>query len=474
MIRRHDTEVRTVLIVSEAVLAVLTLALLSYIRLGPDWPAAWTGMLGTPALVVILFAFVPAMWIMMLALQGMYDLRNRWSLASDARGVAMAAVLAALATFAFLFLLPPVPGQDPSRGVAVFLFPILAVATIAERATLGLLFRRLRRRGRNLRNIVIVGTGREGQAFAELIESRWDLGLHVEGFLGDPPAGMPARWEYLGPVGALPSVVANRVVDEVALCIPFQEWDEAASVTAFCAEVGKTLRIPIESATMPAGRGMVEVLDGVAVLSIVSGPQRLVALATKRVIDIVGSAVGLLILSPILLGVAFLILVREGRPVVFRQVRAGLHGRPFSVWKFRTMERDADARRAELRAYNEVSGNASFKMTDDPRITPLGRWLRRTSIDELPQLWNVLRGEMSLVGPRPHPLDDVAGYADWHRRRLSMKPGVTGLWQIGARSDPDFDHWVEKDLEYIDHWSVWLDLRVLLLTIPALIRAEGR
>jgi lipopolysaccharide/colanic/teichoic acid biosynthesis glycosyltransferase len=138
------------------------------------------------------------------------------------------------------------------------------------------------------------------------------------------------------------------------------------------------------------------------------------------------------------------------------------------------MERDADARRAELRNRNEVVGNASFKMTNDPRVTPIGRVLRRTSIDELPQLWNVLTGEMSLVGPRPHPFDDVAGYDDWHRRRLSMKPGITGLWQIGGRTDADFDRWVIKDLEYIDRWSLWLDLRVIAQTLPALLRAEGR
>jgi lipopolysaccharide/colanic/teichoic acid biosynthesis glycosyltransferase len=151
-----------------------------------------------------------------------------------------------------------------------------------------------------------------------------------------------------------------------------------------------------------------------------------------------------------------------------------LNGRPFSIVKFRTMTVDADAKRAELRAFNEVEGNASFKMTNDPRITRIGAFLRRTSIDELPQLWNVLRGEMSLVGPRPHPFDDVAGYDAWHLRRLSMKPGMTGLWQIGARTETSFDRWVEKDLEYIDRWSLWLDLQVIAGTIPALIRTEGR
>jgi lipopolysaccharide/colanic/teichoic acid biosynthesis glycosyltransferase len=198
------------------------------------------------------------------------------------------------------------------------------------------------------------------------------------------------------------------------------------------------------------------------------------ALAVKRAVDLCGASVGLLVLAPLLIGVALLIRALDGSPVLFRQRRAGRLGRPFTIVKFRTMERGADERRAELRALNEVRGNASFKMTDDPRVTPLGRWLRRTSIDELPQLWNVLRGEMSLVGPRPHPFDDVAGYDRWHRRRLAMKPGITGLWQVEARTATDFDVWVLKDIEYVEHWSLGLDLAILLRTIPALLRAEGR
>ena len=197
-------------------------------------------------------------------------------------------------------------------------------------------------------------------------------------------------------------------------------------------------------------------------------------LGVKRGMDVVGAAAGLVLLSPLFAIVALLILVQDGRPVLFRQIRAGRDGIPFRIVKFRTMRIGADAERAALRHRNEVTGGASFKLTDDPRVTSLGKILRRTSIDELPQLWNVLTGEMSLVGPRPHPFDDVAGYAEWHYRRLSVKPGVTGLWQVSARSDPNFDTWVRLDLDYIEHWSLALDIRILLGTIPALIRSEGR
>jgi lipopolysaccharide/colanic/teichoic acid biosynthesis glycosyltransferase len=194
----------------------------------------------------------------------------------------------------------------------------------------------------------------------------------------------------------------------------------------------------------------------------------------KRAVDIVGATTGLIVLSPVLGLAALGIWIDDGAPAFFRQSRAGIAGRPFEVVKFRTMRRGADAERDALRDRNEISGGASFKLTDDPRITRLGRILRRSSIDELPQLWNVLRGEMSLVGPRPHPFDDVAGYAEWHHRRLSVKPGITGLWQIRGRRDPDFDKWVEYDLEYVDRWSLALDFKIMLLTVPALLRAEGR
>ena len=150
-----------------------------------------------------------------------------------------------------------------------------------------------------------------------------------------------------------------------------------------------------------------------------------------------------------------------------------MQGRRFRLIKFRTMVRDADSRLAELEHENEIQGRA-FKLTNDPRVNRVGRFLRRSSLDELPQVWNVLRGHMSLVGPRPPLPSEVERYDAWHRRRLSMKPGITGLWQIAGRREPEFDKWVEMDLEYIDHWSPWLDVKIILRTVPALLRAQGR
>jgi exopolysaccharide biosynthesis polyprenyl glycosylphosphotransferase len=219
--------------------------------------------------------------------------------------------------------------------------------------------------------------------------------------------------------------------------------------------------------------GRVEELDGLPIYSIVTGPDRVVALVAKRLLDITGAAALLVLLSPLMLILAMAVRQDSAGRALFKQRRVGLHGRTFEVLKFRTMHDGAEDRLTELMELNEIRGHA-FKLTADPRVTRVGRWLRRTSLDELPQLWNVLRGEMSLVGPRPPLVSEVQGYNVWHRRRLSMKPGMTGLWQVRARTEQDFDRWVETDLEYIDSWSLWLDLRILLRTIPAVLNREGR
>jgi len=197
------------------------------------------------------------------------------------------------------------------------------------------------------------------------------------------------------------------------------------------------------------------------------------ASAGKRLIDVGGSIVGLVVLAPLFVVVALAIAIADGRPVLFRQRRIGRDGQSIRIWKFRTMAHDAEDRLAELTPRNEVLG-PGFKLSDDPRLTRCGRFLRRSSLDELPQLWNVLAGDMSLVGPRPALPSEVAAYAPWQCRRLAVKPGLTGLWQVTARNDPDVDRWVRLDLAYIDGWSLRLDLAILARTVPAVLAFNGR
>jgi lipopolysaccharide/colanic/teichoic acid biosynthesis glycosyltransferase len=232
--------------------------------------------------------------------------------------------------------------------------------------------------------------------------------------------------------------------------------------------------VPTSGASVATSPGSIPEPSVLDHLAGVEPATRRLGYAAKRALDLVGAATGLIVFAPLFAAVGLAILLDDGRPIFFRQPRAGRYGRSFTIVKFRSMHDGADALRAGLRVQNEVSGGASFKMTHDPRVTRLGRILRRTSIDELPQLWNVLRGDMSLVGPRPHPFDDLDGYAEWHYSRLAMKPGMTGLWQVSARRDPDFDRWVQQDLEYVRGWSLGLDVRLLLQTIPAVLRGSGR
>jgi exopolysaccharide biosynthesis polyprenyl glycosylphosphotransferase len=322
--------------------------------------------------------------------------------------------------------------------------------------------------------VLVIGTNGWAESFADLVEAHHTLGLRVIGHL-DANAGEPSvvSRPLLGRLADIEDILHSNVVDEVAICLPVSQWARIDDIARLCEEEGKIVRIPMYHLEHTLANGRVEEFSGVPIYSIVSGPDRVVGMIVKRALDVVGAVAGLIVTAPLTLAIAISIRRDSPGPILFRQQRVGLHGRTFDVVKFRTMVIGAEEQLGELLALNEIRGHA-FKITEDPRITPVGQWLRRTSLDELPQLWNVLSGAMSLVGPRPPLPSEVAGYDIWHRRRLSMKPGITGLWQVRARREADFDLWVETDLEYIDGWSLWMDFRILAETIPAIVSRSGR
>jgi exopolysaccharide biosynthesis polyprenyl glycosylphosphotransferase len=466
VIRRHFYWFRALLMAADAVLAGGLLVGLSVWRFGADWAQWWREIVPQPELFVASYAIA---WVAVLTSVGLYRPRARWSLWSEARDVVRATIVMALLTLSVLFLthLP-----DVSRGLLLVVFAAQAVATIVLRGVLRTVLERRRRQGKNQRFVLVLGAGERGRKFAATLEAHRELGLRVLGFLDpDPEIGRDARWPVLGTLDDLEHVLHHQVVDEVAICLPLSMWDRIDAIADVCEEEGKIVRIPMDVMDRAISVGRVEDLDGTPVFSLVSGPDRALALGTKRLVDLVGAIVGLVLLSPVFAIIGAWIVVDSGRPVLFRQKRIGLHGRPFRIVKFRSMRVGAEAEQPALAESNALRGPA-FKVDGDPRVTRAGRALRRTSLDELPQLWNVLRGEMSLVGPRPPLPDEVSGYDLWHRRRLSMKPGITGLWQVRGRRDPEFDRWVEADLEYIDRWSLWLDLKILLRTVPAAV--QGR
>jgi exopolysaccharide biosynthesis polyprenyl glycosylphosphotransferase len=451
---------------TDAVLAFVLLIVLSVIRFGEGWLDVWEPLLEQPAIVAAGYA---AAWVVVLWLHGLYRPRARWTIRSEGLAILRATIVLGLVTgtVLFAFRLP-----DVSRLFLIFLFPAQWALTLATRIALRLAFERLRARGYNLRYVLVVGAGARAQAFARKLEDHRELGLRIVGFVDDAfPGDLPNDWRYLGPVEGIQELLHSDVVDEVALCLPFSEFERMNAIAHFCSEEGKIVRMPVDMLDRAFTAGRFEDLDGTPVYSLVSGPDRMVALVVKRIFDMVVAGLALFIGLPILLGIALVIRLRDGAPVIFKQTRIGLHGRRFGMLKFRTMAVDAEQRLEELMQHSIVNG-AAFKMTDDPRVTATGRFLRRTSLDELPQLWNVLRGDMSLVGPRPALPREVDTYDLWHRRRLSMKPGITGLWQVSARSDTNFDNWAQLDLSYIDRWSLWLDIKILARTLPAAI--EGR
>ncbi len=465
MLRRHASGFRALLMLADAGLAFALLVVLSMARFGGNWLDVWRPLLEEPAIIAAAYA---AMWVAILWLHGLYRPRARWSIRSEAIAIARAIVVLGLitGTVLFAFRLP-----DVSRLFLALLFPSQWLLTLATRVALRVAFERLRARGYNVRYVLLVGAGQRAQAFARKLETHRELGLRVLGFVDDEPFDLPDGWRMVGDLASVETLLHTEVIDEVAICLPFSKWERMNAIAHLCEEEGKIVRVPIDMLERAFSAGRVEDLDGTPVYSMVSGPDRVVALVVKRAFDIIVAGLALIMGSAFLLAIALLIRLRDGSPVLFRQTRIGLHGRKFEMLKFRTMSIDAEERLGALMAKSEIDG-AAFKMTDDPRVTQAGPFLRRASLDELPQLWNVLRGDMSLVGPRPALPREVDTYDMWHRRRLSMKPGITGLWQVSARRSTNFDTWAQLDLSYIDRWSLWLDLKILARTLPAAI--DGR
>ena len=335
-----------------------------------------------------------------------------------------------------------------------------------------------RRRGYNFRNLLIVGTREKAQRFHGLVEDHKDWGLQVIGFLqaieDEPLQESIEGHKVLGYARDLREVCKRFPVDEVIFCLPKDLFINAEEHLKDLEELGITVRMVIDFYDVRYARKELSLFHSeLPILTFHSKCLDAQQLLLKRLLDIVGSLVGLLITALLFPVIALVIKKDSLGPLFFGQDRVGESGRPFKCWKFRSMYTDAEERKEGLLAQNEMNG-AIFKIKDDPRITRAGKFLRKTSLDELPQFWNVLRGEMSLVGTRPPTPAEVAEYENWHRRRISIKPGVTGMWQVSGRNEiSDFDEIVRLDIAYIDNWSIWLDVKLLLKTFKVVLTREG-
>ncbi len=422
-----------------------------------------------PERLVQLLAATLVAWSLSAWIFNVYDAYRTRPLSTElwriARAVALVGVLAAAGSFL-------VRRFDIPRLLLVLYFVFSAAGLLASRLAARSLAASFRRAGKNARFYAVVGSGDLAMEVVRSMKSHPEWGFSLAGLILDEGAEAPAGLPVLGRLADLGGLLDGQVLDQVIFALPPSRLAGVEDAARTCQEQGVAVMFCLDLLSGGIGHMALSQLDGLPALTFSTVPNDPLALAVKRAFDVVVSATVLLLLAPMLGVVALLIKLDSPGPVFFRQKRVGLNGREFDLFKFRSMVTDAEKRLAELRAKNEMSGPV-FKMTHDPRVTKIGQFIRKTSLDEFPQFWNVLRGEMSVVGPRPPLPAEVKQYQRWQRRRLSVKPGITCTWQVSGRNNIDFEQWMRLDLHYIDNWSLWQDVQICLKTVPAVLSARG-
>ena len=404
--------------------------------------------------------------------EGAYDVRRGRSFFEEIYGVLNAVTTAIMVLIVLVFFYQRL---FYSRIIFVHAGLIIFVLLSLARIVRSVLLARLRQAGQGIDRVLIVGAGEAGRTVMRNIIAQPELGYRVIGFLDDDPVKSSkdiGSLRALGPIENLPEVIHDEAIDQVIITLPWQYHRKIVRLVMDAERAGVRARVVPDLFQLSLGRVDVEAINGIPLISIKQNTLTGWNLAIKRGFDLTLTTLLMIVLAPLWLLIALAIKLDSPGPVLFKQQRAGLRGRPFTVYKFRSMRQDAEVELEKLRARNEMDG-PMFKIRDDPRRTRVGSFLRRTSLDELPQFINVLRGEMSLVGPRPALLSEVAQYQDWHRRRLDALPGITGLLQVSVRSDLSFDEMVLLDIYYVENWSLAIDLRMALRTVPQFFFGDG-
>jgi exopolysaccharide biosynthesis polyprenyl glycosylphosphotransferase len=364
--------------------------------------------------------------------------------------------------------------DEHSRLVLLYTWILIIALASLGRGLTRLILRRLHRRGWNVRRVVVAGSTAMSKMVMQNLSMRLDQGYQLVGFLhenGAAPEGF-GRFRNLGSVASAPEVIARHEVDEVVIALGATSHEDILSIRDHCLRQNVAFKFVPDLFEMSLSRVRMDDIAGIPLIDVTESPLHGVNFVAKRLLDSVVSLAALVVLSPVLILVALAIRLDSPGPIMIAQERVGRGGRVFPCFKFRSMYQDAEQRHAEMQArYGD--GTLMFKHKNDPRRTRVGRVIRKLSIDELPNLFNVVRGEMSLVGPRPALPIEVAGYEPWHRKRFEVQPGMTGLWQISGRSHLDFHEMVIMDIYYIDNWSLALDLKILLRTPAAVLTMRG-
>jgi exopolysaccharide biosynthesis polyprenyl glycosylphosphotransferase len=424
-------------------------------RLGFDWSIADFSDIRWMLFVIMPFGPI------LLELQGYYQHPLQKTFARSVRQLLLGAIwLSVLLAGCVLFFRL----TAPSRGVVIF-FAVLSAVLLIARERISIMQLRQRAKSGRMREVVLLaGTPRDATAFRSTLTPEQLMEMEIVGEFDIEN----------GPISALSEAMHKHSVSRVIFAGGHSHLNRLQEAIGACETEGVEAWIVADFIKTSIARPDFDLFGNRPMLVFRTTPAISWALMLKGTVDFIGALVLLVLTSPLFIIAAVGIKLTSPGPILFRQMRGGRHGRPFTMYKFRSMETNAEMRRAELAAFNEMSGPV-FKVESDPRITPFGRWLRRTSIDELPQLINVLQGAMSLVGPRPLPIYEVEKFENTaQRRRLSVKPGLTCLWQVSGRNKvTSFQDWVKLDLEYIDNWSIWLDLKILLKTVPAVLFGSG-
>ena len=424
---------------------------------------------------VMLLTVFPVVWYLLFSALGLYDDLLHSSVSTKAKDVLKAT---SIGTCIIVALTVPFSISFIDATFMMIFWASVSLMSFGIRYTMRILLLRYRSQEQNLSRVILVGVNSRAVRLARRLESSQDDACRVVGFIDDTTIHAvnfnTSGYRVVAGFSELADYLAQNTIDEVVLCLPVKSRaDDIKAAVAICEEQGIAFGILRDLFRLNLSRSMVRQLDGQLVITVFPHSISSGQAAIKRTFDIVLSTVLIVLLSPVFLLAALSVRLTSPGAAIFTQERVGLNKAPIRVFKFRTMVVDAEQKLAELEHLNEASGPV-FKLKSDPRITAVGGFLRKSSIDELPQLFNVLRGEMSLVGPRPLPFRDYEGFdKDWYRRRVSVRPGITGLWQVNGRDQSSFDNWVKQDLEYIDQWSIGLDAKIIFMTIPAILRGNG-
>ncbi|HDN80162.1 MAG: undecaprenyl-phosphate glucose phosphotransferase [Chloroflexi bacterium] len=458
---------------ADAIFINFAFAVAYWMRYELEWIRPVTEAYYVPYKVYLPFALVLTLILMVTyTLQGLYDYDKRHSWFDEVRVLITGTATGILVMVAIFFFHRP---HFYSRLLFLYAFALIVISLGFVRVARNIALNYLRKRGVGVTRVLIVGAGDLGRRVMRNILAQPNLGYQVVGFVDDNPEkgyGYIGRFKGLGSIDRLPQIIRNESVDEVIITLPWMYHRKILSIMAQCERQRVKAKIVPDLFQMSLSHMTVDDLSGVPLISVREIYFRRGERLIKRAMDIVGAIVGLVLLAPLMLLIALAIKLDSPGPVLFKQVRVGKGGKEFVMYKFRSMKEGAEEEQERLKELNEVEGPI-FKLKDDPRCTRVGRILRRLSLDELPQLYNVLRGEMSLVGPRPPLPSEVAQYKEWHKKRLEVSPGMTGLWQVSGRSQLPFDEMVLLDLYYIENWSPMMDIMILLRTIPKVILGNG-